>query len=48
MGVAFVTSANFTVVRFITRVHMTMLLSVGAVGESSVTTLELAFERFLA
>ena len=46
MGVAFVTSANFTVVRFITGMHVTMFLPVRAIGKSSVTPVELAFERF--
>ena len=45
MGVTFVTSANLAIVWFITRMNMTMFLPVGTVSESSVTALELTFER---
>lgn len=46
MGVALVTSADFTVVRFITRVDVRMFLPVRTVGEPSVTAFELTLERF--
>ena len=48
MGVAFVTSANFAVVRFVACMDMTMFFPVGTVGKPSVAALELAFERLLA
>lgn len=44
--VGFVTAAHLTVVRLVTRVNVRVLLPVAAVGEFSVTAVELALERF--
>lgn len=46
--VGFVTAADFAVVRLVTGVDVRVLLPVAAVGEFSVTAVELALERFLS
>lgn len=48
MCVGFVTAADFAVVRLVTGVDVRMLLPVTAVGEFSVTAVELALEGFLS
>lgn len=45
--VGFVTAAHLAVVRLVTGVDVRMLLPVAAVGEFSVTAVELALERLL-
>lgn len=48
MCVGFVTAADFAVVRLVTGVDVRVLLPVTAVGEFSVTAVELALEGFLS
>lgn len=45
MRVAFVAAAEAAVVRFVSSMNVRMFLSVAAVGETPVASLELAFER---
>ena len=47
VGVGLVASPDFAVVRFVGRVHMTMLLAITRVGESTVTPIKLALEGLL-
>lgn len=44
MSVGLVTAADFTVVRFVTRVHVGVLFPVAAVGKPSVAAIKLTFE----
>lgn len=46
--VALVAAANAAVVRFVGRMDVRVLFAVRRVGETSVTAVELALERFLA
>ena len=47
VGVRLVASPDFAVVRFVRRVHMTMLLAITRVGESTVTPIKLTLEGLL-
>ena len=47
VGVRLVASPDFTVVWFVGRVHMTMLLAITRVGESTVAAFKVAFKRLL-
>ena len=48
MCVALVAAAHFAVVGLVGRVHVHVLLAVGAVGEAAIAAFELALERLLA
>ena len=45
VGVRLVAAADLAVVRLVRRVHVRVLLAVGAVGETPVAAVEFAFER---
>ena len=47
VGVRLVTPSHFAVVRFVRRVHMTMLFAITRVGESTVAAFKVAFKRLL-
>lgn len=46
MGIALVTTADFTVVRFVTGVYVRVLLPIGAVSEPSIASFVFTFEGF--
>ena len=48
MSVGLVAAADFAVVRFVRSVDVRMLFPVGRVGEPTIASVKLAFERLLA
>lgn len=48
MSVALVASVHLAVVRFVARVNVRVLLTVGTVGETTITSLEFTAEWLLA
>ena len=48
MRVGFIAAADFAVVRFVGSVDVRMLLAVGRVGETTIASVEFAFEGFFA